>query len=162
MKEATLQAKVEQVNEVSSKMKESSSFVFVNVIGLTVADSMALRTELHKNGCSLKVYKNSIIKRASEACGYEGLDEVFEGPSAVVFSKDANTGSKVVYNFAKKNKTLQIKGGVVDGKVLTLDELKAVATLPDKNGMLSMLLSVLQAPIRNLACCVKAIGEKEN
>ena len=81
---------------------------------------------------------------------------------AVAFSKDGNTASKIIYNFAKKNPGLKLKAGVAEGKVLTVDQLKVVANLPDKNGMLSMLLSVLQAPIRNLACAVKAVGEKEN
>ncbi len=162
MKEATLNAKVNQVNEIAAKMQESGSIVIVNPIGLTVFDTMALRTELYKNGCSLKVVKNNILRRASEACGYEGLADVFEGPSAVAFSKDGNTASKIIYNFAKKNPGLKLKAGVAEGKVLTVDQLKVVANLPDKNGMLSMLLSVLQAPIRNLACAVKAVGEKEN
>ncbi len=160
MKDATLQAKVQQVNEVSAKMKESESLVFVNVIGLTVEDTMKLRKELYDNKCSLHVVKNNILRRSSEECGYEGLDEVFTGPNAVAFSPDVNSASKVIYNFAKKNPGLVIKAGVVDGKVLSVDEVKTVATLPDKNGMLSMLLSVLQAPIRNFAYAVKAIGEK--
>ena len=160
MKDATLQAKVGQVNEIVAKMKESESLVFVNVIGLTVEDTMKLRNELYKNQCSLKVVKNNILKRSSEECGYEGLDEVFTGPNAVAFSKDVNSASKVICNFAKKNPGLVVKAGVVDGKVLNANEVKVVATLPDKNGMLSMLLSVLQAPIRNLACAVKAVSEK--
>ena len=161
MKETTLNFKVNQVNEVASKMQESGSLVFVNCIGLTVEATMQLRTELHSNGCSLKVVKNNILKRAADACGYQGLDEVFTGPNAVAFSKDANSASKIIFNFAKKNPNLVLKAGVVDGKVLNADEVKVIATLPDKNGMLSMLLSVLQAPIRNLACAVKAVGEQK-
>ncbi len=161
MKEATLNAKVNQVNEVAAQMKDSQSLVFVNVIGLTVENTEKLRKELHANGCTLKVVKNNILKRAAEQCGYEGLDETFTGPSAVAYSKDTNTASKIIYNFGKKNPALVLKAGVVDGKVLSADEVKVVATLPDKNGMLSMLLSVLQAPIRNLACAVKAVGEKQ-
>lgn len=160
MKEATLQAKVSQVNEIVDKMKESESLVFVNCIGLTVEDSMKLRNELYANGCSLKVVKNNILKRAAEECGYNGLENIFEGPSAVAFSKDVNSASKIVNNFAKKNPLLVLKAGVVNGEVLTVDQVKVVASLPDKNGMLSMLLSVLQAPIRNLACAVKAVSEK--
>ena len=160
MKDATLQAKIQQVNEISAKMKESESLVFINVIGLTVEDSMKLRKELYDNKCSLHVVKNNILKRSSKECGYEGLDEVFTGPNAVAFSPDVNSASKVIYNFTKKKPNLEIKAGVVDGKVISVDDVKVIATLPDKNGMLSMLLSVLQAPIRNLACAVKAVGEK--
>lgn len=160
MKEATLQSKIAHVNEVAAKMNDSQSSVVVDVIGLTVAETMALRKELYANGCELHVIKNNIIKRASEKCGYEGLDEALKGPSAVAFSKDATSASKIVYNFAKTNDKLKIKAGVVEGKVLPLEELKVVATLPDKNGMLSMLLSVLQAPIRNMACVIKAVADK--
>ena len=162
MKEATLQTKIAQVEEVAAKMNDSQSSVVVDVIGLTVAETMALRKELYANGCELHVIKNNIIRRASEKCGYVGLDEALKGPSAVAFSKDATSASKIVYNFAKTNNKLKIKAGVVEGKVLPLEELKVVATLPDKNGMLSMLLSVLQAPIRNMACVIKAVADAQN
>ena len=162
MKEAILQNKVDHVNAVVAKMNESQSSVIVDVIGLTVAETMALRKELYANGCELHVIKNNIIKRASEQCGYEGLEDALKGPSAVAFSKDATSASKVVYGFAKQNDKLKVKAGVIDGKVIPLEDLKVVATLPDKNGMLSMLLSVLQAPIRNMACVVKAVADKNN
>ena len=108
----------------------------------------------------LILIKNNIIRRAAEKCGYEGLEEALKGPSAVAYSKDATSASKIVYNFAKTNDKLKIKAGVIEGKVLPLEDLKVVATLPDKNGMLSILLSVLQAPIRNMACVIKAVAEK--
>ena len=162
MKEATLQLKIAQVEEVAAKMNDSQSSVVVDVIGLTVAETMALRKELYANGCELHVIKNNIIRRASEKCGYVGLDEALKGPSAVAYSKDATSASKIVYDFAKKNDKLKIKAGVIEGKVLPLEDLKVVATLPDKNGMLSMLLSVLQAPIRGLAVALNAVSEKEN
>lgn len=160
MKEATLKAKIAHVDEVTAKFQESQSAVVVDCIGLTVAETMALRKQLYANGCEMHVIKNNIIRRASEKCGYNGLEEALKGPSAVAFSKDATSASKIVYGYAKTNDKLKIKAGVVEGKVLPLDELKVVATLPDKNGMLSMLLSVLQAPIRNMACVIKAVAEK--
>lgn len=159
MKEATLNFKVEQVSEVVESMKASGSVVVVNCIGLTVAQTMDLRKQLYANGCTLKVVKNNILRRASQEMGYDALCDAFVGPSAVAYSKDTNSAAKICYNFAKKNDKLQLKAGVVDGKVVNVDELKVIATLPDKNGMLSMLLSVLQAPVRNLACVIKAVGE---
>ena len=160
MKEATLKAKIAHVDEVTAKFQESQSAVVVDCIGLTVAETMALRKQLYASGCEMHVIKNNIIRRASEKCGYNGLEEALKGPSAVAFSKDATSASKIVYGYAKTNDKLKIKAGVVEGKVLPLDELKVVATLPDKNGMLSMLLSVLQAPIRNMAFVIKAVAEK--
>lgn len=161
MKEATLQKKVEQVNEVVTKLENSGSAVFVDYLGLTVSEVTDLRQKLHDQGCEMKVVKNNVLKRATEQAGYEGLENVFKGPSAVAISKDATSASKIVYDFAKTNEKLTIKAGVVEGKVMALEDLKVLATLPDKDGMLSMLLSVLQAPIRNLAYAVKAVSELE-
>jgi len=161
VKEATLQKKVEQVNEVVEKFKNASAIVFVDYLGLTVDEVTVLREQLYAQGCEMKVIKNNILKRAADIAGYEGLDGVFAGPSAVAIAKGEGNVSKIVYDFAKKNEKFTIKAGVVDGKVMGLDELKVFATLPNKQGMLSMLLSVLQAPIRNLALAVKAVAEKE-
>ena len=159
MKEATLQTKIAQVEEVAAKMNDSQSSVVVDVIGLTVAETMALRKELYANGCELHVIKNNIIRRASEKCGYEGLDEALKGPSAVAFSKDATSASKIVYNFAKTNNKLKIKAGVVEGKVVGNDTIQELASLPNKEGMISMFLGCLQAPVRSFACALKAVAD---
>ena len=84
------------------------------------------------------------------------------GPSAIVVGNDEVTAAKVVYDFAKDHEKLSVKVGIVDNKVTSEADLKSLSKLPNKEGMLSMLLSVLQAPIRNLACVVKAVSEKEN
>jgi large subunit ribosomal protein L10 len=161
MKEATLQKKVEQVNEVVEKFQQSSSAVFVDYLGLTVEQITTLRTQLYAQGCDLKVIKNNVLRRATQTVGYDGLEDIFSGPSAVAFSTGTANVSKIIYEFAKKNDKMEVKAGVVDGKVMNVNELKVYATLPNKEGMLSMLLSVLQAPIRNLALAVKAVAEKE-
>lgn len=161
MKEATLNKKIEQVQEVVSELNASKSAVVVNVIGLTVEQVSALRTNLYNAGCKLKVVKNNIIRRAFKDAGYEGLDEVLVGPNAVAFSADTQNAAKILNDFSKANDLVQIKAGIIDGQVFDGQEVKALAQLPNKEGMVAMLLSVLQAPIRNLACVVKAIGEKE-
>lgn len=161
MRETTIQKKVEQVNEVLEKFKQSNSAIFVDYLGLTVEQVTALRTQLYAQGCELKVIKNNILKRATEAAGYNGLDNVFSGPSAVAFGKGDTNVSKIIFDFVKKNDKMEVKAGVVENKVMNADELKVYSTLPNKAGMLSMLLSVLQAPIRNLAYAVKAVAEKE-
>jgi len=161
MKEATLNKKTEQIQEVLSKFQESKSVVFVDYLGLTVAQVSDLRNRLYQEGCQMKVVKNNILRRAAREAGYEGLEEFLVGPSAVAYSKDATNASKIMYEFAKKNDALKVKAGVVEGKFVNEKDLKVLATLPDKNGMVAMLLSVLQAPIRNLACVVKAVSEKE-
>ena len=162
MKEATLQRKVDRVNEVVDHIKSCESIVVVNCIGLTVAEVSELRTQLYEKGCRLEVIKNNILTRACGQVGYDGLNEVFKGPSAIAFSSDAFAAAKVCYAYAKTNKKLEIKAGVVNGVVYNVDDLKVISSLPDKNGMLSMLLSVLQAPIRNLGCAIKAVADQQN
>ncbi|MDD3383038.1 MAG: 50S ribosomal protein L10 [Bacilli bacterium] len=161
MKEATLKVKVDQVQETLKKFKETKSAVLVNPIGLTVAEVSDLRNQLYKEGVEMKVIKNNILRRATIEAGYEHIQEVLVGPSAVAFSNDATVASKIIYDFAKKNEKLKVKAGIVEGKFMDANDLKVFAGLPNKEGMLAMLLSVLQAPIRNLACAVKAVAEKE-
>lgn len=161
MKKATLQKKVEQVNEVLEKFKNAGSAIFIDYLGLTVDEITELRQKLHEQNCEMKVIKNNILRRAAELAGYPGLEDAFKGPSAVALSPEATSASKIIYDFAKHNDKLVVKAGVVEGKVMALDDLKVLASLPDKNGMISMLLSVLQAPIRNLAYAIKAVSEKE-
>jgi len=161
MKESTLNMKKEQVQVLVEELKNAKSAVVVNVIGLTVAEVSELRTNLYNAGCKLRVIKNNIIRRAVNEAGYEGLDELLVGPNAVAFSNDTQSAAKVMYEFAKENEKVEIKAGVVEGEVFDAKELKVLATLPGKEGMVAMLLSVLQAPIRNLACAIKAVAEKE-
>jgi large subunit ribosomal protein L10 len=161
VKEATIQFKAKQVADLAQKFRESESLVFVDHLGLTVAEITELRNKLYEKDCELHVIKNNILRRASKEVGYNGLEEVFVGPSAVAFSRDATSASKIIYDFLKTNKKLEVKAGVVEGKVVDKDELKVIASLPDKNGMIAMLLSVLQAPIRKFALAIKAVSEKE-
>ena len=111
----------------------------------------------------MKVIKNSILSRAAKKAGLEGMDEVFTGPTAVAFSnEDVVAPAKIMDEFAKEAKALEIKGGIIEGKVSSLEEITALAKLPNREGLLSMLLSVLQAPVRNVAYAVKAVAEKED
>ena len=163
MNKTIIEQKESLVNEVSEEMKNSASTVVVEYRGLSVAKITELRRELRKQDATLKVYKNSIISRAAEKVGYSELDNELTGPNAIVFSKTDSTGAaKLLTKYAKRNDELVVKGGIVEGKYVNAKEMKVVATLPNKEGMLSMLLSCLQAPIRSFACAVKAIADKEN
>lgn len=87
---------------------------------------------------------------------------MLSGPTAIAFSpEDAVAPAKILNDFAKKNDALEIKGGVVEGRVVDVAQIKALAELPSREGLLSMLLSVLQAPVRNFALAVKAVAEKQ-
>ncbi|KGE61341.1 50S ribosomal protein L10, partial [Streptococcus pyogenes] len=100
--------------------------------------------------------------RAAEKAGLDELKDVFVGPSAVAFSnEDVIAPAKVINDFTKTADALEIKGGAIEGAVSSKEEIQALATLPNREGMLSMLLSVLQAPVRNVAYAVKAVAENK-
>lgn len=162
MNEATIAKKHEEVQVVREKISKAGSTLFVDYLGLTVAEVTELRVKLHAENCEMKVVKNNILRRATSEEGYTEIDEHLVGPSAIVVGQDEVSAAKVVYGFAKDHEKLTVKTGIVDGKVTSEKDLKALSALPNKEGMLSMLLSVLQAPIRNLACAIKAVSEKEN
>ncbi|HEO5505704.1 TPA: 50S ribosomal protein L10 [Streptococcus agalactiae] len=162
MSEAIIAKKAEQVELIVEKMKAAASIVVVDSRGLTVEQDTNLRRSLRESDVEFKVIKNSILIRAAEKAGLEDLKELFVGPSAVAFSnEDVIAPAKVISDFAKDAEALEIKGGSVDGKFTSVEEINALAKLPNKEGMLSMLLSVLQAPVRNVAYAVKAVAEKD-
>ncbi len=157
-----LEAKKAVVTEIADKMKASASMVVVDYRGLNVAQATELRKQLREAGVEFKVYKNSMARRAAEASGLEGLNEHLTGPNAIAFStEDVIAPARVLNNFAKDNEALEIKAGVIEGSIASVEEVKALATLPSREGLLSMLLSVLQAPMRNFALVTKAVAESK-
>ena len=157
-----IQAKQEVVEAVTAKLRESATTVVADYRGLNVAQVTELRKQLREAGVELQVLKNTLLRRATAAAELSELDEVLTGPTAIAFSvDDAVAPAKILNDFAKKNDALKLKGGVVEGRVVGAEEIKALAELPSREGLLSMLLSVLQAPVRNFALAVKAVAEKE-
>ncbi|CAM2739466.1 50S ribosomal protein L10 [Streptococcus pluranimalium] len=162
MSEAIIAKKAEQVELVAEKMKAAASIVVVDSRGLTVDQDTVLRRSLRESDVEFKVIKNSILTRAAEKAGLDELKDVFVGPSAVAFSnEDVIAPAKVIADFAKTADALEIKGGAIEGAVSSAEEIQALAKLPNREGMLSMLLSVLQAPVRNVAYAVKAVAESK-
>ncbi len=162
MNQDVLKNKQEVVATVADKLQKSGSLTIVEYHGLTVAQTTALRRSLRAESAEMTVYKNSLVERAAKELGYDGLEEFLAGPNAFIFSEDVIAGPKIIAKAAKKNEHLVIKGGVVDGKVLTADEMKVIATLPGRDGLISMFLSCLQAPVRKFACAIQAIADKQN
>ncbi|MCZ1266399.1 MULTISPECIES: 50S ribosomal protein L10 [Paenibacillus] len=157
-----IQAKQESVDAVTAKLRESVTSVVVDYRGLNVAQVTELRKQLREAGIEFQVLKNSLLRRAAAAAELTELNEVLTGPSAIAFSvDDVVAPAKILNDFAKKNDALELKGAVVEGRVIGVQEVKALAELPSREGLLSMLLSVLQAPVRNFALAVKAVAEKE-
>lgn len=157
-----IEAKKQLVDEISEQLKSSVSTVFVDYRGLTVAEVTELRKQLREAGVQYKVYKNTMLRRAAEKAGIEGLDEYLAGPTAVAFTtEDVVAPAKVIAGFAKEHEALEIKTGVMEGSVISAEQVKTVGSLPSHEGLVSMLLSVLQAPMRNFAYAVKAVGESK-
>lgn len=163
MSEAIIAKKARLVTEVAEQFKNASSVVVVDYLGITVEEATNLRAELRKAGVQFAVVKNSILSRAAKEAGLEGMDDIFKGPSAVAFSnEDVVAPAKILADFAKKVEALEIKAGVVEGKVSSKEEIEALAKLPSREGLLSMLLSVLQAPVRNTALAIKAVADQKD
>ena len=161
MNQAVLAAKSETVKEISEKAKKSSTIIVCEYRGLTVAQIQEVRRALHKEKAEMSVYKNSLVERAVDELGYNELNDILSGPNAIVFSEDVIAGAKVIAKYAKRHRDILIvKGGIVEGKFVDAKGILEVAKLPGKEGLISMFLSCLQAPIRSFACAVKAVADK--
>ena len=159
MNQDVLKSKEAVVNEIANLVKDNGAMVICEYRGLTVAKISKLRNDLREKGASMCVYKNSLVTRALKDT-HEGIEEYLAGPNVYVFAKDATDGSlKVLTKFAKKNEELVLKGGIIDGKVSDKDYVMTIASLPSKEGLVSMLLSVIQAPMRNLAYSLGQVAE---
>lgn len=161
MNEAIINSKKAVVAEIAQKMKESQSTVVVEYRGLTVAEVTQLRRELRTEGIEFKVYKNSLAQRAAQEAGATDLTKDLIGPNALAFGEDAVAPARVLAKFAKKHEALVLKSGIVEGKVVPVETIKQLSTLPNREGMLSMLLGCLQSPVRKFACAVKAVKEQK-
>ncbi|MDY0394879.1 50S ribosomal protein L10 [Virgibacillus halophilus] len=157
-----IEQKKQLVQEIADKFRASQSTILVNYRGLDVAEVTELRKQLREAGVDFKVYKNSMSRRAAEAAELGDLTESLVGPTAIAFSnEDVVAPAKVLNNFAKEHDALEIKAGVIEGTTATLEQIKELAELPNYEGMVSMLLSVLQAPIRNFAYAAKSIADQK-
>ena len=157
-----IEAKKVRVEEITEKFKTAATVVVVDYRGLSVSQVTELRKQLREAGVEFKVYKNTMTRRAVEVAGLEGLNESLTGPNAIAFStEDVVAPAKIINDFAKKNDKLEIKAGVIEGAIASADDIKALAELPSREGLLSMLLSVLQAPMRNFALVTKAVAEQK-
>lgn len=159
MNQTILQQKQELVNLIADKIEKAGSTVVVEYRGLTVKEVTELRKTLREEGCEMVVFKNSMTQRAVEKLGYNDLLQSLTGPNAIAVSNDEIAASRVLSKFAKKHDKLVIKAGIVENKVIDATEIAQLASLPNKEGMLSMLLSCLQSPISSFARATKAIAD---
>ena len=153
-----------KVNELAEHIKGAKLILLVDYRGITVEDATKLRKEVRETNAEYRVIKNNIIKRALNANGESGLDELLEGPTALITSKeDYLAPAKAIYNFTKNNDFYKIKGGIVEGKVMTAEEIITLAKLPSRQELLAKLAGALLGNITKLAATLDAVRvQKEN
>ena len=156
--EKILNQKKEEVTKLANEMKESKLILLADYRGINVEDVTKLRTDVRNANAEYKVIKNNITRRALQEAGIEGLEDKLEGPTAVILGKeDYLEPAKAIYNFAKSNDFYKIKGGVIEGKVMTAEEIIAIAKLPSRDTLLSMLAGALLANIQKFAVALDQV-----
>jgi len=159
---AIIESKTNLVSDYAAKFKDAAALVVVDYRGLNVDQVTELRKNLRAEGVEFKVLKNNISRRAVTEAGYEGLAESFVGPTAVAYSNDDVVApARILHTFAKENDALELKAGFIEGEVATHEQVMELATLPSRDGLLSMLLSVLQAPMRNMAYALSQVADQK-
>ena len=155
-----IEQKASIVNEIADKMKNASTYVLFEYRGLTVSETNELRKKLKETGSELKVYKNTLTKRALDSVNVN-LDEHLNGPKAIAFGTDTIAPIKVLSEFAASHDALQIKVGVVDGNITDQAELKKLASLPSRDELLTMLASGLIGVARDLSICLDLYSKQK-
>lgn len=168
-----LEVKQQVVQDLTQKIKRSKSMVLADYRGIKVSEETKLRKELREAGVEYKVVKNTMTTFAVRQAGLSDLESYLKGPTAIAFGyEEPVLPAKILVNFAKNNEKFQIKAGVVEGKVIDMDGVKALAELPSREVLLSKLaylfnapitnwVNVLQAPIRNLAYALDAVRKQK-
>ena len=160
--EVIIKQKEEEVKKLAEKMKTASLVLLVDYRGINVADVTNLRNSVRKVGGEYSVIKNNITKRALKECGIDTLDDVLAGPTAVIIAQqDYLSVLKAIYAFAKENDFYKIKGGVLEGKVTSTEELCVLAQLPSREELIAKLAGCLLANVSKLAATLDAVRVKK-
>lgn len=157
--EKVLEAKKAQVAEIIEALKGATTGVLVDYRGLTVEEDTKLRNDLRAAGVKYFVVKNTLLRLAAKETGLEELDSILHGPTALAISEDAVAPAKVIADFAKENEKFEIKSGFMDGKVLSMDEIKTLAKTPSKETLIAKMMGSLNSPISGLARLLSTIAE---
>ena len=156
-----LENKKAVVAQLAEQLKTAQSGILVDYIGLTVEEDTDLRRKLREGGVDYKVVKNTLTRFAAKEVGFDELDDVLNGPTSLALGfEDPVAPAKIIADFAKKNDKISIKAGFLDGKVISLDEIKRLADTPSKETLIATILSSLNAPASNLVRLLQAIVDK--
>jgi len=145
-----LEQKQVVIDEIASKVKSASSVVLFEYRGLTVSELMELRRNLRASGSEFKIYKNTLTKRALDSLEID-LGDNLNGPKAIAFGVDAVAPIKALSEFSKNHKALEMKIGLVEGEIADINMLNSLATIPSREGLLTMLAGGLMATVRDLS-----------
>ena len=160
--EAILNQKKAEVKELAEKMQNSKLILLTEYRGINVADDTKLRKDLREANATCSVIKNNITRRALAECKLEGLEDKLVGPTAVIMSDEDYLGaSKIIYKFSKDNEFYKIKGGVIEGKVMTAEEIITLAKLPSRETLLSMLAGALLSNISKVAVALNEVKKQK-
>ena len=158
---AKVELKQPIVQEISEQIKDAQSVVLVDYRGLTVEEVTALRKELREAGVTYKVYKNTLMNFAFKGTDFESMSSLLEGPNAIAISKtDATAPARILAKFAKTAAALELKAGVVEGTFYDAEGIKAIASVPSREELLSKFLGSIQSPITNFARVLNQIAEQ--
>ena len=159
---AKVELKAPVVEEIKANLEGAKSVVLVDYLGLTVEQDTNLRRATREAGHIYKVYKNTMVKRAIEGTDFAELEKDLDGPTAVAISKDdATAPARVIANFAKTAKQLEMKSGIVEGAYYDKAGIQVIASIPSREELLSRLLGSLQSPITNLARVINQVAEQK-
>ena len=157
-----IEQKAGVVSEIKEKFENAKSVVAFDYRGLSVAEVTELRRKLREAGADYKVYKNTLTKRALDELNID-MNEYLAGPSAIAFGTDELSIVKIINDFAKEHEALELKAGIVEGKVAGLEDLKRYAAIPSRDMLLTMLAAGLMGTVRDLSICLDLYSkEKEN
>lgn len=158
---AILEKKKQMVADLSERIKNSCAGVVVDYKGINVEDDTKLRKELREAGVEYTVVKNSILGRAAQDAGLEGLDSVLEGTTAIATSADDYVASaRILQKYADSHDNFSLKSGYLDGEIISMEKLIALAKLPSREVLLATVCNVFNAPIAAFARAVQAIVDK--
>ena len=159
---AVIEEKEKKVDSLAEEIKAANVVLLVDYRGITVDDVTKLRSDLRDANAKYKVIKNNIIKRALDKNGDNSLDELLEGPTALIMGEeDYLAPAKIIYNFTKDHDFYKIKGGIVEGKVMTAEEIIEIAKLPSRQELLSKLAGALLANISKLAVALDQVSKQK-
>ena len=157
-----IEQKAGVVSEIKERFENAKSVVAFDYRGLSVAEVTDLRRKLREAGADYKVYKNTLTKRALDELNIN-MGEYLAGPSAITFGSDELSIVKVLNDFAKEHEALELKAGIVEGKVAGLEDLKRYAAIPSRETLLTMLAAGLMGTVKDLSICLDLYSkEKEN